>query len=92
MPNLYAVHYDPVTWPEPEKFKPTRHLTEEGKINKKEQLIPFSIGKFIRHFLCGFKFNTCFVLAFRENTYKLQNVHVMCQQGFSQLQAHLTHL
>ena len=42
--NLHAVHYDPVTWPEPEIFKPMRHLTLDGKIIKKEQLIPFSIG------------------------------------------------
>ena len=42
--NLHAVHYDPVTWPEPEIFKPMRHLTLDGKIIKKDQLIPFSIG------------------------------------------------
>ena len=44
MPNIYAVHFDPVTWPEPEVFNPSRHLTEEGKINKREELIPFSVG------------------------------------------------
>ena len=45
MPNIYAVHMDPVTWPQPEVFNPLRHLTEEGKLAKKEQFIPFSIGK-----------------------------------------------
>ena len=44
MPNIYAVHFDPVTWPEPEVFDPSRHLTAEGKINKREELIPFSVG------------------------------------------------
>ena len=45
MPNLYAVHFDPVTWPEPEVFNPSRHLTEEGKLYKREELIPFSVGE-----------------------------------------------
>ena len=46
IPNIYAVHFDPVTWPEPEVFNPSRHLTEEGKIIKREELITFSIGNF----------------------------------------------
>ena len=49
MPNLYAVHMDPVTWPEPEVFNPSRHLTKEGKLYKREEFIPFSIGKFKIH-------------------------------------------
>ena len=44
MPNIYAVHFDPVAWPEPEEFRPTRHLTEEGKLCKRDELIPFSVG------------------------------------------------
>ena len=50
MPNLYAVHMDPVTWPEPEVFNPSRHLTEEGKINKRDELIPFSVGESFEFF------------------------------------------
>ena len=46
MPNLYTVHMDPVTWPEPEVFNPSRHLTEDGKFFKRDEFIPFSIGKF----------------------------------------------
>ena len=46
MSNIYAVHFDPVTWPEPEVFNPSRHLTAEGKIIKKDEFIPFAIGKF----------------------------------------------
>ena len=45
MSNLYAVHMDPATWPEPEVFNPSRHLTEEGKIIKKDEFIAFSIGE-----------------------------------------------
>ena len=44
MPNIYAVHFDPLTWPEPEEFQPSRHLTEEGKLCKRDELIPFSVG------------------------------------------------
>ena len=46
MPNIHAVHFDPVTWPEPEVFRPERHLTAEGKLNKSDELIPFSIGRY----------------------------------------------
>ena len=48
--NIYAVHMDPVTWPEPEVFNPSRHLTEEGKINKRDELIPFSVGELFTFF------------------------------------------
>ena len=50
MPNIYAVHFNPITWPESEVFNPSRHLTEEGKINKKDELIPFSVGEFFTFF------------------------------------------
>ena len=36
---------DPVTWQAPEVFNPSRHLTEEGKIIKKEEYIAFSVGR-----------------------------------------------
>ena len=43
--NIYAVHMDPVTWPEPEVFNPSRHLTEDGKFFKRDEYIPFCIGE-----------------------------------------------
>jgi len=42
--NLYAVHHDPVHFPEPDKFIPERHLDENGKFIKSNRIIPFSIG------------------------------------------------
>jgi cytochrome P450 len=45
MPNLWSIFRDPKVWPEPEKFKPERFLTEKGEAVKAEELIPFSIGR-----------------------------------------------
>ena len=45
MANIYAVHMDPVTWPEPEVFDPSRHLTEEGKCVERKEFMPFGMGK-----------------------------------------------
>ena len=41
--NLYAVHYDPKLFPEPDKFKPERFI-KDGKIFNTENLMPFGIG------------------------------------------------
>lgn len=45
LPSLYSAHRDQTLWPEPEKFVPERFLDAEGKLVKREQLIPFSMGK-----------------------------------------------
>ena len=45
MTNLWAVHYDPLLWTQPEEFMPERFMNKEGKIEKPEYLIPFGIGK-----------------------------------------------
>ena len=43
--NLYALHYDPAHWPEPEKFRPERFLEASGKLAPKPQSwLPFSAG------------------------------------------------
>ncbi|CAN7986900.1 unnamed protein product, partial [Ixodes hexagonus] len=45
--NLWAVHFDTKYWKNPERFDPSRFLTQDGSalISKPEYLIPFSIGK-----------------------------------------------
>ena len=43
--NLYAAHRDERTWDEPDEFQPCRFLDENGQIVRREELIPFSIGK-----------------------------------------------
>ncbi|XP_077551822.1 cytochrome P450 2F5-like isoform X2 [Haemaphysalis longicornis] len=47
IPNLGAVHMDPELWDCPEKFRPERYLTNDGKRlkPKPELVIPFSTGK-----------------------------------------------
>ncbi|XP_072025499.1 cytochrome P450 2U1-like [Amphiura filiformis] len=45
MPNLWAIHRDERIWKEAESFKPGRFLDSGGKVNRREELIPFSIGK-----------------------------------------------
>lgn len=44
LPNLWAVHNDSARWPEPEKFRPERHLDENGKFVPSPYIIPFSAG------------------------------------------------
>ena len=45
MANLYPVHYDPNTFPEPEKFRPSRFIDENGGFIKNDSVIPFGMGK-----------------------------------------------
>ena len=46
VPNLDSVLSDPDTFPNPDQFKPTRFIDENGKFAKCESFIPFGIGKF----------------------------------------------
>ncbi|XP_072039505.1 cytochrome P450 2U1-like [Amphiura filiformis] len=43
VPNLWAIHHHPDLWPEPDEFNPERFLDEDGVLQEKEELIPFSI-------------------------------------------------
>ncbi|GIX83792.1 cytochrome P450 18a1 [Caerostris darwini] len=44
--NFGNVHHDPRYWKEPEKFKPERFLSEDGKsVVKSSNFMPFSLGK-----------------------------------------------
>ena len=44
--NLWAVHHDPEVWEEPFEFKPSRFLDDNGDLQHKPELIPFSIGTY----------------------------------------------
>nr|XP_039258456.1 cytochrome P450 2U1-like [Styela clava] len=43
-PNLWAVHFDPKHFANPEEFRPERFLDRDGKFIKSNYVIPFSIG------------------------------------------------
>ncbi|XP_059152572.1 cytochrome P450 2J4-like [Physella acuta] len=45
IPNLDAVLKDEKIWGDPENFRPERFLDEQGNLIKREELIPFSIGR-----------------------------------------------
>ena len=45
MSNIWAVHHDPKIWDNPGQFRPERFLDNEGGLQRREELIPFSIGK-----------------------------------------------
>ncbi len=47
--NLNSVHRDDTIWSDPYTFNPQRFLNAEKKIQNKEYLIPYSMGKYI-HF------------------------------------------
>ncbi|XP_033647428.1 cytochrome P450 2U1-like [Asterias rubens] len=44
--NILAVHHDPATWTEPEKYNPARFLSADGKsVVQHESFIPFGTGR-----------------------------------------------
>ncbi|WAR19216.1 CP2U1-like protein [Mya arenaria] len=45
IPNIWSVFSDPDIWGDPENFRPERFLDDNGNIVKKEEYIPFMIGK-----------------------------------------------
>ena len=44
MPLLWAVHHDSRLWPNPEEFRPERHLNDDGSVLFSDNLIPFQTG------------------------------------------------
>ncbi|CAK8671509.1 unnamed protein product [Clavelina lepadiformis] len=44
MPNIYAAHFDPLTWQNPRQFNPGRHIDQDGKFLYSSKVIPFSLG------------------------------------------------
>ncbi|CAJ0559693.1 unnamed protein product, partial [Mesorhabditis spiculigera] len=45
VPQISCVMYDEKHFPEPYKFDPSRFLNADGSFRRREELIPFSIGK-----------------------------------------------
>ena len=45
LPNLWRILHDESIWKEPHKFDPSRFLDELEGLNRREELIPFSLGK-----------------------------------------------
>ncbi len=46
IPNFHRVHHNPEYWERPDEFIPERFLTSDGlKVQKNENLMPFSTGK-----------------------------------------------
>ncbi len=45
--NLYGIHMNPDTFPEPTKFKPSRFLDDNDKLVKTDLVIPFGVGKLL---------------------------------------------
>ncbi|XP_022081406.1 cytochrome P450 2D9-like [Acanthaster planci] len=45
IPNIYAVHFDPELWDDPEDFKPERFIDKHGRINRPDYFMPYSTGR-----------------------------------------------
>ncbi|XP_072045012.1 cytochrome P450 2J4-like [Amphiura filiformis] len=45
VPNIWAVHHDPDSWPNPDEFKPERFLDKDGAFHDSGKVIPFAIGR-----------------------------------------------
>lgn len=45
IPLLYAVHMDPELWGDPEAFRPSRFIAENGTVSKPEYFMPFGVGR-----------------------------------------------
>ena len=44
VPNLSSVLSDGSTWKDPDVFRPERFIGQDGKLRKRQELIPFGIG------------------------------------------------
>jgi hypothetical protein len=45
MPQMSALSSDDALFPAAEQFNPGHHLDEEGQFKRREEFIPFGIGK-----------------------------------------------
>ncbi len=46
IPNIFAVHFDPELWGDPENFRPERFIDDGGKTFRPEYYMPFSTGSY----------------------------------------------
>jgi cytochrome P450 len=44
IPNLFSAHMDPEEWDNPSEFRPERFIGADGKLLKKDRVMPFSTG------------------------------------------------
>lgn len=51
LPDFDCLFMDPDIWGDPEVFRPDRFLDKEGNLVKKEEFLPFFIGKRPKYFL-----------------------------------------
>lgn len=42
--NIWGIHHDERRWPEPDEFRPERHLDENGSFIKSPDWMSFSVG------------------------------------------------
>jgi len=43
--NIYACHHDPKAWaPDPDYFRPERHIADDGRIKINSNFMPFGVG------------------------------------------------
>ncbi|KAK3598208.1 hypothetical protein CHS0354_026610 [Potamilus streckersoni] len=45
LPDIHSVLSDPKVWGDPENFRPERFISEEGKLMKPDEFIPFFTGR-----------------------------------------------
>ena len=45
LPNLSSALQDPEVWGDPDNFRPERFIGPDGKLQRQEELIPFSMGR-----------------------------------------------
>lgn len=47
IPLLWSLNMDPDVWDDPEEFRPSRFLDDDGSLLKPQEFIPFQTGQII---------------------------------------------